>query len=518
MPQSQPINPDALERLEQQKELYVRALRNSSRELESKIEELSILRQLGHLFERSSRLEDLATHALPLFLQASQAENASIMVLSPETRELTLLAAAGRAEAAVSYYGAQGYPGRFFSLGEGVAGSCLQLGEPLTVEDTADDDRFVPRSGRVTAGSLACLPLLSRDQPLGVVNLSHSAARSLDLRRLPVWTILASYLAVALSQALLFQELRDANRRLEERVRARTRSLEKTARDLEKAKGEIARSNDDLQARVHERTREVEAAMEELQVQNARLEEANRVKDEFLNNINHELKTPLNAVIGYAGLLLKEADGELTAEQRVDLGLIEANGKHLQQILENIFSLKDIESGSVELDLHAIDLNELTGSAVASVQPRAQERDLEIAFEPLDLPPVLADATLLRRVLFNLLDNAIKFSSRGRITVRTRLAHRHPDRPQEDCSPEAGGKAHAIVEVEDQGKGIHREDVDRIFLKFQQGEAPTRKSEGGSGVGLTIAKNLVELHRGRIWVTSRAGRGSTFAFCIPYEP
>ena len=143
---------------------------------------------------------------------------------------------------------------------------------------------------------------------------------------------------------------------------------------------------------------------------------------------------------------------------------------------------------------------------------------MEITFEPLDLPPVIVDPTLVRRVLFNLLDNAIKFSTRGRITVRTRLAHRHPEHPQEDASPESGGKAYAVVEVEDQGKGILREDVDRIFLKFQQGEAPTRKSEGGSGVGLTIAKNLVELHRGRIWVTSRPGRGSTFAFCIPYEP
>jgi signal transduction histidine kinase len=517
MPQSHVASPESVERLEQQKELYVRALRNSSQELEAKIEELGVLRQLGHLFERSTRLEDLATHALPLFLQASQAENASIMVFSQETQELTLLAATGRTEASVSFYGEHGYPGRLFNLGEGVAGSCLQLGTPIAVEDTAVDDRFLRLPGRVVAGSLACLPLLSRDRPLGVVSLSHSAPRSLDLRRLPVWTILASYLAVALSHALLFQELRDANRRLEDRVRARTRSLEKTAHDLEKAKAEVAQSNDELQERVRVRTREVEAAMEELQVQNARLEEANRVKDEFLNNINHELKTPLNAIIGYAGLLLKEADGGVTPEQRIDLQLIEANGKHLQQILENIFSLKDIESGTVELDLHATDLNELVGSTVASVQPRAHERDLQIAFEPLDLPPVLVDPTLLRRVLFNLLDNAVKFSTQGRITVRTRLAHRHPERPQEDCPPEAGGMAYAVVEVEDQGKGILRADLERIFLKFHQGEAPTRKSEGGSGVGLTIAKNLVELHRGRIWVTSRPGRGSTFAFSIPYE-
>lgn len=510
MPASDPISQDALHRLEHQKELYVRALRNSSRELESKIEELSILRRLGHLFERSTRLEDLATHALPLFLQASQAHNASIMLLSPETGELNLLAAAGRDDKQVSYYGLEGYPRRLFRLGEGLAGCCLSAGKSLSTEDARSDDRFLPAADGVAVGSLACLPLFSRDAPLGVVNLSHPTARSLDSRRLPVWTILASYLAVALSQALLFQDLREANRKLEERVRARTRSLER-------AKAEIDRHNEGLQQAVHERTHELEQALEELQVQNARLAEANRVKDEFLNNINHELKTPLNAVIGYAGLLLKETAGGLTREQRTDLELIEANGKHLQQILENIFSLKDIESGTVELDLAPTDLNELIHSAVASLQPRAHEKGLELAFEPLDLPPVPLDPTLLRRVLFNLLDNAIKFSQRGKVTVSSRLAYRLPELPQEDCVPEKGGLAYAVVEVSDEGKGIRAEDVDRIFLKFHQGEAPTRKSEGGSGVGLTIAKNLVELHGGRIWVTSRAGRGSTFAFGIPYE-
>ncbi|MEW6486423.1 MAG: GAF domain-containing sensor histidine kinase [Thermodesulfobacteriota bacterium] len=510
MPASNAISPDALQRLEHQKELYVRALRNSSRELELKIEELSILRQLGHLFERSTRLEDLATHALPLFLQASQAHNASIMLLSPETGELNLLAAAGREDKQVAYFGLEGYPRRLFRLGEGLAGSCLSAGESLSAEDARADDRFLPGTGGVAVGSIACLPLFSRDAPLGVVNLSHPAPRSLDSRRLPVWTILASYLAVALSQALLFQDLREANRKLEERVRARTRSLER-------AKAEIARHNEGLQEAVHARTRELEQALEELQVQNARLEEANRVKDEFLNNINHELKTPLNAVIGYAGLLLRETAGGLTHEQRIDLELIEANGKHLQHILENIFSLKDIESGAVELEAVPTDLNELIHSAVASLQPRAREKGLELAFEPLDVPPLPLDPTLVRRVLFNLLDNAIKFSEQGNVTVSSRLAYRLPERPQEDCPPEKGGLAYAVVEVTDQGKGIHAEDVDRIFLKFHQGEAPTRKSEGGSGVGLTIAKNLVELHGGRIWVTSRAGRGSTFAFGIPYE-
>lgn len=510
MPVTDPLGAETLHRVEQQRELYARALRNSSRELESRIEELSLLRELGQLFERIHRLEDLADHALPLFLQASNAQNTSILLLSEGTNELVLLAALGRSDARVSYYGLDGAPRRLFELGEGLAGCCLADGEPLSSEDTALDARFVIREGGTPVGSLACLPLLCREKALGVLNLSHPAAHALDTRRLPAWATLASYLAVALSQGLLLQELRTANRKLEERVRARTRSLER-------ARAEVSRSNEELQGRVQERTRELETALEGLRDQNARLEEANRVKDEFLNNINHELKTPLNAIIGYAGLLLKEAEGGLTPEQRNDLELIEANGKHLQLILDNIFSLKDIEHGTVELDLVPTELNQLIRSAVASLQPRAKEKGLELHFEPLDLPPMPLDPTLIRRVLFNLLDNAIKFSQRGKIVVRSRLAHRHPDRPQEDCLAEEGGLPFAVVQVTDQGKGIRPEEVDRIFRKFQQGAPPTRKSEGGSGVGLTIAKNLVELHRGRMWVTSRPERGSTFGFGIPYE-
>ncbi|GAB4265316.1 MAG: hypothetical protein Kow0092_17550 [Deferrisomatales bacterium] len=509
---------DVLERLEKQKEVYARALRNTTRELESRIEELGLLRQLGQLFERSTRLEDVASHALPMLLRSSEADNASIMLLSPASGQLDLVAAAGRTEAHVAYYGPGGYPERLFREGEGLAGACVAEGRAILAEEAGLEPRFLPGVGRISVGSLACIPLSVHDKPLGVLNLSHRAPGGLDAQRMPGWAILASYLAIAVSHALLFQELKESNRKAWERVRARTRSLEQANRELQQAKAEIARHNEQLQQRVAERTRELETALAQLQAQHTRLEEAHRVKDEFLNNINHELKTPLNAIIGYAGLLLRETEGALSPEQRADLELIEANGKHLQQILENIFSLKDIERGAVELDRQATDVNELVQSAVATLRPRARDKSIEIVFEPLDIPPALVDPTLIRRVLFNLLDNAVKFSREGRVAVRTFLSHRDPGRPEAERSPDEGGKPYAVVEVEDQGKGIRPEDLERIFQKFQQGEPPTRKAEGGSGLGLTIAKTLVELHGGRVWVTSTPGKGSRFAFCLPLEP
>lgn len=515
MPKLQAAPDEVIERLEQQKELYVRTLRNTTVELETKIQELGVLRQMGLLFARSTQLEDVCRHALPMILQSAGAEQASLMLLGKGTGELTLVAAAGRAEGRVKFYGPEGYPVRMFRAGEGLAGTCLEDGEALLADDAAQHPRFLPRLDKVKLGSIAVLPLVVLDEALGVLNVSHPTPRSLDGRRLPLWSILAGYLAIAVSHSQLFQELRQANRRLEERVRGRTRSLEAANAELQGARAQLARHAELLSQRVHERTQELEQAVEELTVQRAQLEEANRAKDEFLNNINHELKTPLNAIIGYAGLLLKHAGSSLAPEHRGDLELVEANGKHLQLLLENIFSLKDVEAGAVELDQTAVDLNDLVRAAVASVRPRAREKGLDLTFEPLDVPPVVIDATLVRRVLFNLLDNAVKFSDRGRIAVRSRVSHLDLDRPDENQLPGGEGQLCAVVEVEDQGRGIRADDIDRIFLKFHQVESASRKSEGGSGLGLTIAKNLVELHGGRIWVTSQPGVGSTFRFGLP---
>ena len=505
----------ALERLETQKQLYARALRDTSQELESKIEELGLVRRLGTLFEQADRLEEVAAHSLPLFLESSRAAHTSILLCSGTTGELNLLAATGRDEGRVSYYGPDGYPRQVLPRDEGLAYACLADEAVVFAEDVSREPLFALTDSPLELGSIACLPLKVHGQVLGVLNLSHPAPGGLDSRGLPLWVILTGHLAAALAHAQLVGRLKGANRSLSRRVQARTASLERANRELQETRDQVRVQNSELQQRVQERTRELETALEELQAQHRELAEANRVKDEFLNNINHELKTPLNAVIGYAGLLLKGTSGAVNDAQRTDLELIEANGRHLQQVLENIFSLQDIENGALEPIPETCDLNELVADATASVRPRGLEKGLELAFHPLDVPLVQLDATLIRRVLLNLLDNAIKFSARGTVDVSTRTAHRQPGQPQRELEEHETGSLFAIVEVADQGKGIDPEDLEHIFQKFHQVESPTRKSEGGSGVGLTIVKNLVELHGGRIWVTSRPGAGSTFAFCLP---
>lgn len=484
---------------------FLRVLEQASGELESRLFQLGDLARIGKLFESTSRLDDVASRGLEIFLEASNAENGSIMLLSPEGDELFLLAA-GSSHGSISFFGAKGHPRRMFGPGEGLAGACLIEQKPLLSNDVSQDTRYRPGVEQVPMGSLASIPMMVDGQPFGVVNVSHPEPSRLDPAGAPMWSLLAGYLGIALSNALHVLKLKQANEALKIQVSHRTQSLEEANRRLRAAQEKIARNNEELKIRVEERTRELEGALATLRERSESLEQANRIKGEFLNNINHELKTPLNAIIGYAGLLLQEAGDRLAPEQRSDLELVEANGKHLQMIVDNILALKHIEGGSLAPETAPTDLVDLLLMAVSSVGPRARAKGLALRFEPGDrqLPLLLLDSTFIRRVIFNLLDNAIKFSPSGCITVRVLTPE-----------PAQGQQPMVRVEVEDEGLGVRPEDSERIFEKFQQAEPAMRKHEGGSGVGLTIARTLVELHGGRLTFEDAPVKGSLFAFTLP---
>jgi signal transduction histidine kinase/DNA-binding response OmpR family regulator len=238
-----------------------------------------------------------------------------------------------------------------------------------------------------------------------------------------------------------------------------------------------------------------------LETKSRELEVASRHKSDFLAGMSHELRTPLNAVIGFSDVLLERMFGELTPKQEEYLIDIASSGRHLLELLNEILDLSKIEAGRMELQLEETQLNEALRDALAMVSERAARKDLtlEATLEP-DLPAVLADRTKLKQVILNLLTNAIKFTpTGGTIEVGTAIVD-------------------GMVElsVTDTGIGVAEEDRGRIFDAFQQGGRDGRPSpEEGTGLGLTLSKRIVELHRGRIWLEAPADRGSRFTFAIP---
>ena len=255
-----------------------------------------------------------------------------------------------------------------------------------------------------------------------------------------------------------------------------------------------------------------------LAIQNARLfreiadksrqlEAASRHKSEFLANMSHELRTPLNAIIGFSEVLHERMFGELNDKQAEYLQDILASGRHLLSLINDILDLSKVEAGRMELELEPFDLPAALDDAVTLVRERATRHGitLDLVVDPA-VGAVVADERKVKQILLNLLSNAVKFTpDGGRVGVTAGVAH-------DASSPEA-----IEVAVSDTGVGIAPEDQVTIFQEFRQVGSGAQRQEG-TGLGLTLTKKFVELHGGRIWVTSEVGKGSTFTFTVPRQP
>ena len=239
---------------------------------------------------------------------------------------------------------------------------------------------------------------------------------------------------------------------------------------------------------------------QQLELKSRELEIASRHKSEFLASMSHELRTPLNAVIGFSDVLLDRLFGELTSKQEEFLGDIRNSGKHLLELLNEILDLSKIEAGEMQLELANTSLREALENGLKMVGERANRQGLSV---DLTLEPgvdfVVADPLRLTQVIVNLLTNAVKFTPEGgTIEVSARRV---------------ADEIH--VSVKDSGIGIAEADQARIFDTFQQGPRAASAAAEGTGLGLTLSKQIAELHRGRLWVESDIGAGSTFTFAIP---
>jgi len=237
----------------------------------------------------------------------------------------------------------------------------------------------------------------------------------------------------------------------------------------------------------------------EIEVKSRELETASRHKSEFLANMSHELRTPLNAIIGFSEVLTERLFGELNDKQAEYVVDITESGRHLLYLINDILDLSKIEAGRMELDATDFVLATAIDSTVNLVRERAQRREITLRCAVDErLTTVHADERKVKQVLLNLLSNALKFTPEGG-TIEVR-ATAHDDRTE--------------IAVSDTGVGIALEDQDAVFEEFRQVGATARKIEG-TGLGLAISRKFIELHGGKIWVTSEPGIGSTFAFTLP---
>jgi signal transduction histidine kinase len=254
----------------------------------------------------------------------------------------------------------------------------------------------------------------------------------------------------------------------------------------------IAIENSRLFEEVQARTRELAKTVEDLEI-------ASQHKSQFVANMSHELRTPLAAILGYAELI-QEGFYEPQGPKSLDaLTRIRSNGKHLLGLINTVLDIAKIESGQFTLNMTEYAIESVVETVRAATESLAQNKKVTLTTSvDKALPIGLGDEQRLTQVLLNLVGNAIKFTDAGEITIAAGVRN-----------------GHFAVSVTDTGPGIPLDQQDRIFDQFHQVDSSITKAKGGTGLGLAIAKQIVEMHGGRIWVVSTPGKGSTFQMQLP---
>jgi len=356
------------------------------------------------------------------------------------------------------------YVGTRIGPGEGVMGRVAQTGEPLIVDDYQTWEGRSPQYARSRLHGGVTVPLTVGGRLVGSIGVTDAnPERQFGPSDLNLLTLFGQQAAIAIENARLYDQ---AQREIAERARA-----EEEARQAKEA-----------------------------------AEAASEAKSAFLATMSHEVRTPMNAVIGMTSLLL---DTNLTPEQQEFVGTIRQSGDALLTVINDILDFSKIEAGKMELEHQPFDLRECLEGALDLVAPRAADKGLDLAYELGEQVPaaVFGDVTRLRQILANLLSNAVKFTDQGEVLVSV-------------DSSEGTSPLHELhFAVRDTGIGIPPDRMDRLFQSFSQIDASMTRRYGGTGLGLAISQRLADLMGGRIWAESEGvpGRGSTFHFTIRTE-
>ena len=358
-------------------------------------------------------------------------------------------------------------------LGEGLNSWVITHHQPLLLGSTADERRLGLQSVPDTKPTESWLgvPMIARDRVIGVIAVESYRKNAFSQDDVLLLTAIANQAAVAIENAHLYKDLEGLTHALEQRVMERTNELRET---------------------------------------NLRLLAADRSKNQFLANMSHELRTPLNSIIGFSSVLLEATRSTISTRMHKFLENIHAAGNHLLELINDILDLSKIEAGKMELRADLFDLRETIAAVERVMRGFAAEAKVQIltSVDP-HVPPVRLDEGRLKQILFNLLSNAVKFSPHGGlVSLQCRFIA---------ASHSLLGIDSVRVDVVDQGIGIPSDELQRIFHEFYQTEDGRRARKGGTGLGLSLTRNFVELHHGRIEVKSTPGAGSTFTLHLPVD-
>jgi len=412
-------------------------------------EQLAVLNTIAAAVSQSLDLDVVLNAAIEKVVETLRFDASWIYLLDPSETELHLKAYNGLTDEI-----AQSMAKRTASAG--IGGRVIETDERLVFEDLRTDERYRSLTAGRKVGSLgfiaaAGFPIRTKEKIIGVLHVANRAKRHFAPVELQLIESLAQEIGVAVENARLFSEVK-----------------EKTS--------ELLKMNEELQ-------------------------EATRVKSEFIASMSHELRTPLNIIIGNADLTRDEFFGELNADQKDAVQKISRYARILLKMINNVLTLTRLEAKKMSLDVSTVEVQEIIAQAQTHVEQMNRDNHLEIRWDVEDdVPSLLTDPIKLEEILQNLIGNAFKFTPTGRIEVQVRNLLEQ-DRIE--------------FRVADTGVGIDAADLEKIFNEFEQIREAHTGNQSGVGLGLSIVKKYLELMQGDIRVESQLGQGSTFTFSLP---
>ncbi len=362
-------------------------------------------------------------------------------------------------------------------LREGEFGAALATHKIQHIQNISKNSHFSFNTvgGKFTPNEIITIPIRSANETIALISLAT----------------IETYSKLSLK---LIENIKDLlNARIEgvlaySRVRAFSTKMELQNHELETQKTEL-----------YSQSAELQEQNAELETQKNQLNEANRLKTNFLSNMSHELRTPLNSVIALSGVLNRRLAKQIPEEEYSYLEVIERNGKHLLALINDILDISRIEAGREEIEITTFNINNLIEETISMIYPQVKEKDVELLQNETDLDlNISSDSDKIRHILQNLIGNAVKFTDSGSIRVA--------------ASKTENG---ITISISDTGIGIDAAHLPHIFDEFRQADGSTSRRFGGSGLGLAIAKKYANLLGGTITVNSSIGEGSVFTLILP---